>query len=201
MKLAILGNDESFQELTQRSEAVEWVRAGSFEDVAKLTDIAGFFNLNDDASAYEYAHFSVPVFINCVSETVGHKTNITRINGWMGFLQNDTWEIAGNYSDLVKTVFENLNKKVILTADVPGFISASVIAMIINEAYYAKDEKISTEEEIDLAMKLGTNYPYGPFEWAKRIGLKNIFDLLESMSKENKKYTPSPLLTQAMQAL
>ena len=56
--------------------------------------------------------------------------------------------------------------------DEPGFIAARIIAMIINEAYYAKGEQISSEADIDIAMKLGTNYPLGPFEWARLIGLK-----------------------------
>ncbi len=45
------------------------------------------------------------------------------------------------------------------------------MAMIINEAWHALAEEVSTKNEIDTAMKLGTNYPYGPFEWAEKIGL------------------------------
>ncbi len=48
--------------------------------------------------------------------------------------------------------------------------------MIVNEAFFAFGEKISTIEEIDMAMKLGTNYPNGPFEWAEKIGIENIFN-------------------------
>ena len=66
--------------------------------------------------------------------------------------------------------------------------------MIINEAFYAKEENISTENEIDIAMKLGTNYPYGPFEWAREIGIKNIYDLLFSLSKNDGRYKPAALL-------
>jgi 3-hydroxybutyryl-CoA dehydrogenase len=43
-------------------------------------------------------------------------------------------------------------------------------------------------------MKRGTNYPYGPFEWSRLIGLKNIYELLVTLSGENKRYTPAPLL-------
>ena len=85
-------------------------------------------------------------------------------------------------------------KKIIATPDEPGFISARIISMIINEAFYAKGENISTENEIDIAMKLGTNYPFGPFEWANEIGIKNIYDLLVSLSKNDVRYNPSPLL-------
>lgn len=66
--------------------------------------------------------------------------------------------------------------------------------MVINEAYFTLDEKVSSKEEIDTAMKLGTNYPYGPFEWSTIIGLKNVFELLTVLSKTNSRYTASSLL-------
>jgi 3-hydroxybutyryl-CoA dehydrogenase len=81
---------------------------------------------------------------------------------------------------------------------VPGFITARVIAMIINEAWFALEEGVSTKEEIDTAMKLGTNYPYGPFEWGKEIGLKNIHALLDKLSKLNPRYSPAELMTKLL---
>ena len=73
--------------------------------------------------------------------------------------------------------------------------------MIINEAYYALGENVSIREDIDIAMKLGTNYPYGPFEWTKLIGLKNIYTLLLEMSRENKRYLPAPAMKEEWEAL
>ena len=84
-------------------------------------------------------------------------------------------------------------------ADDYGFIAARIIAMIINEAYYALEENVSTKEQIDIAMKLGTNYPYGPFEWSEKIGLKNILSLLQKLSKQNNRYTISSLLVHESQ--
>jgi 3-hydroxybutyryl-CoA dehydrogenase len=66
--------------------------------------------------------------------------------------------------------------------------------MIVNEAFFALGESVSTMPQIDLAMKLGTNYPYGPFEWSNKIGLKNITGLLNELSKEEKRYQPAKLL-------
>jgi 3-hydroxybutyryl-CoA dehydrogenase len=43
-------------------------------------------------------------------------------------------------------------------------------------------------------MKLGTSYPYGPFEWSTKIGLTRIYELLTELSSEDKRYTPAPLL-------
>jgi 3-hydroxybutyryl-CoA dehydrogenase len=84
------------------------------------------------------------------------------------------------------------------TPDIPGMISARVVAGIINEAWYTWEENVSTKEEIDIAMRLGTNYPLGPFEWGERIGLGQIARLLSSLSKQDARYTPSKALWDQM---
>ena len=52
----------------------------------------------------------------------------------------------------------------------------------------------SSTKEIDIAMKLGTNYPYGPFEWASLIGLNKIAKLLEILNLTDKRYAIAPAL-------
>jgi 3-hydroxybutyryl-CoA dehydrogenase len=66
--------------------------------------------------------------------------------------------------------------------------------MIVNEAFYALGENISTKDEIDLAMKLGTNYPQGPFDWAEKIGIEKIYSLLKKLSQKEERYIPAPAL-------
>lgn len=120
-----------------------------------------------------------------------------RINAWPGFLGRAVIEASGPDMDLkVKTqkIFSALNKRTEWVADEPGFITARIVSMIINEAYFALGEKVSTKEEIDTAMKLGTNYPFGPFEWSRKIGLKNISALLNELYKINSRYQPAPLM-------
>ena len=73
-------------------------------------------------------------------------------------------------------------------------IALRIIAMIVNEAYFALGDGISTKEEIDTAMKLGTNYPYGPFEWSEKIGLKKIYALLQNLGNSGERYLVAPLL-------
>jgi 3-hydroxybutyryl-CoA dehydrogenase len=68
--------------------------------------------------------------------------------------------------------------------DVPGFISARVISKIINEAWISVDEGVSTPGEIDIAMRLGTNYPFGPLEWAEKIGVGKVRSLLERLEQD-----------------
>ena len=119
-----------------------------------------------------------------------------RINGWNSFLKRNLVEAAGadENKKAGEKVFSCFNKSTEWVPDIPGFITPRVISMIINEAWFTLDEKVSTKEEIDTAMKLGTNYPYGPFEWGTRIGLKNVYELLTMLSKINSRYTPSSLL-------
>ena len=74
-----------------------------------------------------------------------------------------------------------------------GFVFPRVISMIINEAYFALDEYLATETNIDTAMKFGVNYPLGPFEWADKIGSKNVLYLLEELYKatQDGRYLPA----------
>jgi len=156
------------------------------------------FVLNDDINQNLIQSLTTqPVFIHSVILTLTDLNlpdNISRINAWPTFLQNDTWEIVTKKENIVKTVFERLGWKYILLPDEPGFISARIVAMIINEAYFTYGDNVSSKEEIDLAMKLGTNYPYGPFEWSKKIGLTNIYKLLKTLNKNSNRYYVAPAL-------
>ena len=80
-------------------------------------------------------------------------------------------------------------------------ISLRIISMIVNEAYFALGDEISTKAEIDIAMKLGTNYPYGPFEWSQRIGLKKIFALLQNLGGGDERYEIAPLLKYEVESI
>jgi 3-hydroxybutyryl-CoA dehydrogenase len=70
--------------------------------------------------------------------------------------------------------------------------------MIINEAYYTVEEGTATRADVDLAMKLGTNYPYGPFEWSQKIGLGSVYDVLLAVyeATHDERYLICPLLKQ-----
>ena len=137
------------------------------------------------------------VLVNSVVQTLDKLQGFIRFNGWSSFLKRPIVEAATNNEKIqTKTseIFSLFNKKVEWVPDKPGFITAKVVAMIINEAWFALEEEVSTKDEIDIAMKLGTNYPYGPFEWAEKIGLKNVYELLNHLSISNKRYRPSGLL-------
>lgn len=197
MKIAVIAPDASYIELTSLNKQVEWQRMENTSSLLQLQDVNALFNLREDAWESDYSQINSPVFINSVCHPLqkkGHSENIVRINGWNGFLLRSVWEIAGTLTEEHQVILNTLNKKYTLLPDEPGFVTARIIAMIINEAYFAKEEHVSTEEEIDIAMKLGTNYPKGPFEWCKNIGIKNIYNLLNVLAEKDNRYTPSLLL-------
>lgn len=120
-----------------------------------------------------------------------------RINGWATFLGRPVIEAACRKEALkagAEQLFALLGRTTAWVPDVAGFITPRVVACIINEAFMALEETVSVEAEMDTAMKLGTNYPLGPFEWAQRIGLQPIHSLLETLAKEQARYKPSELL-------
>jgi len=138
------------------------------------------------------------VVINSIEKTLSETdTSFVRINGWPTFLRSPVIEASSLNNDKIKeaeSLFSLFNKKLEWLPDDSGFITPRVISMIINEAFISIEENISSKEEIDTAMKLGTNYPYGPFEWAEKIGTKRIASLLLRLSKDHPRYQPSPFL-------
>ncbi|MBL8278909.1 MAG: 3-hydroxyacyl-CoA dehydrogenase [Pelomonas sp.] len=80
--------------------------------------------------------------------------------------------------------------------DTPGLIVARTIAMLVNEAHDAVQQGVCSEEGADAAMKLGVNYPAGPFEWAALWGERPIVDLLDALDAyyRGERYRVSPYL-------
>jgi 3-hydroxybutyryl-CoA dehydrogenase len=59
-----------------------------------------------------------------------------------------------------------------------AWIVARVLSALVNEAYFALGEGVATPDDIDTAMKLGTNYPKGPIAWGDEIGLDLVLESL-----------------------
>ncbi len=82
--------------------------------------------------------------------------------------------------------------------DAPGLIVARTIAMLVNEACDAVQQDVCTAEGADLAMKLGLNYPAGPFEWLAAWNAGAIAALLDRLDAHyrGERYRVSPELRQ-----
>lgn len=204
MKIGVLADDLAFDELMSLNQQTEWIRVNNFQELMSCKNVDGLINLSYNAVKENYNTTELPVFINSVNETLvdhNHASNVMRINGWRGFINRTSWELAGMLTSSHKTILDYLNIKICLLPDQIGFVSPRLIAMIINEAFFAKEQDISTEAEIDIAMKLGTNYPKGPFEWMNEIGKENVYQLLRQLSLTDKRYQPSTLLEKEVNQL
>lgn len=201
MNIVVLANDEQWDILAKNTVDIQWVRATVPFSFTSYTHADAFFILNTEVMV-DYNQTGKPVFLNSVTHTLKETNlpgNILRFNGWNTFLNRPLWEIAGSINDESKLILKKINKNFITVADEPGLVAARIIAMIINEAYFALGDKISDKPAIDTAMKLGTNYPYGPFEWAEKIGIQNIYKLLNRLSKTINHYKPAPALVKEIQ--
>jgi 3-hydroxybutyryl-CoA dehydrogenase len=80
--------------------------------------------------------------------------------------------------------------------DRTGLVFPRILSMIINEAAQVYSENIASKEDIDTAMKLGTSYPYGLLEWADKLGIDLVYNVLSSLQNEfgDDRYRPHPSL-------
>ena len=201
MKIIVLANEDQQKEILLKQTGKETVIffTENFSEILN-EDADAYFILKEDVNINQLNQFTAkPLFLNSVISTAKQlqlSKNIFRINGWPTFLQRDIWEIAGKEDKTIIEIFNALQWKYILVEDEPGFISARIISMIINEAFFALGDNVSTKQQIDVAMKLGTNYPFGPFEWSEKIGLKNIYSLLKKLCENDIRYTIAPSLKQ-----
>ena len=67
----------------------------------------------------------------------------------------------------------------------PASIAERVVLAIVNEAYRALGDGVASEFDIDRAMQLGANHPFGPFEWARRTGIHEVTVMLDALSDED----------------
>ena len=136
-----------------------------------------------------------PVLLNSVTVTIEQlHPQFIRFNGWAGFLKGNYMEAAAN-GEIQKKAEQLFGEELVFVKDEPGFVSARIVAMIINEAYFTWEAGTSSKEEIDIAMKLGTGYPFGPFEWAQLIGIERVIELFQRLKEGNPLYQLAQSLT------
>lgn len=201
MVVAILADDSAKDELIAKGfpENTEIMWADSVSSLS-IIEAEAYFDL-----LFEYDRERIlklkrlllqPVFVNAVIHTCGEiGSDFIRINGWPTMIGRNVAELAfTGEAERVDKVLERMGWLYSRSPDIPGMIAPRIVSMIVNEAWYALGEGVSTREEIDVAMKLGTNYPYGPLEWGDKIGVDKIRSLLTELAKTDSRYTIAPML-------
>ncbi|MED1202979.1 3-hydroxyacyl-CoA dehydrogenase [Heyndrickxia acidicola] len=104
-------------------------------------------------------------------------------------------------AEIIRSTAKKMGKETVLVNEFPGFVTSRISALVGNEAFYMLQEGIGTPEEIDKAIKLGLNYPMGPFELADLVGLDTRLHNLNYLHQTlGEKYRPAPLLIQYVKA-
>jgi len=104
--------------------------------------------------------------------------------------------------DLVYEFSKAIGKEPVKTKDIPGFIVNRILVPMLNEAVFALEDGVGSAEDIDKAMKLGTNHPLGPLALIDLIGLDVTLDVMDVFYREfqDSKYRAAPLLRQMVRA-
>ena len=209
-KLIVAGDETRLSDFFYKPipERFNVVIINSPTELSGHSDATGVFILTDhplDFFPLPPALQNIPVFVNAINQnfTPDHSgACLVRINAWPGFLRYPLLEISSPVTDITEAekLLDQLQWPFRKVADQPGMLTPRVIAMIINEACLTVQENVSTKEQIDIAMRLGTNYPLGPFEWAKKIGAGNIFSLLTTLSTTDHRYIPATEMLKILQS-
>lgn len=99
-------------------------------------------------------------------------------------------------SELAQTYFESQGLRTLVVPDQAGGVGFRLVALLVNEAVSALAEQVSSPQELDLAMRLGTGYPRGPLAWGHLIGWPQVLAGLNGLFDElgEDRYRPHPLL-------
>jgi 3-hydroxybutyryl-CoA dehydrogenase len=92
--------------------------------------------------------------------------------------------------------FRERGKHTEWVGDAPGLVLGRIVCQLVNEATVALQKGIGTAEDLDTAMRLGFNYPRGPIEWGRAIGLDRVLAVLDALRRElgEERYRAAPLL-------
>jgi len=201
MEILVIGNDQNLVECRQKfGESHTYRMAENHSDVQRFFHdrliVFDFLIGSNTQSINVYENFSGEVFLDASKVTLADlllRNSITAaVFGFCGmptFLNRKILEFTlpeGKNRKRLDETCAQLNTHFAIVKDQVGMVTPRVIGMIINEAYFAFQENIASREDIDLAMKLGTNYPFGPFEWASHIGIKNVYELLKAIYESTK---------------
>ncbi|MCH7345942.1 3-hydroxyacyl-CoA dehydrogenase [Pelomonas sp. CA6] len=106
--------------------------------------------------------------------------------------------VSAPQREQARAVLRRLGWEALVLRDIPGLAVARTLAMLVNEGADAVWQGVCDEAGADTAMKLGVNYPAGPFDWLAQLGAPAVVELLDALFEayRSERYRVSPLLRQ-----
>ena len=215
MKILVIADEPRQSELVKRlgkGHRIDVRDESGFYDLINYDGYHAIFDLNLEAhpeALDNYSHLSNTIIVmsgvkSSLAEYVyleefEEDITLLGLNDLPGFIDREKAEISLlNEGDSIKAIafFKSLDWPAIIVKDRVGMVTPRIVLMIINEACYTLQEGTANIEDIDSSMKLGTNYPFGPFEWCDKIGIDSVCETLEAIYQDthDERYRVCPLL-------
>lgn len=211
MKIFVTGPEERYKELSRVLPPKADTDYAETID-RELDDYDLIFDLNLDENPEKIDDYKVlaakPIFASSVkaslAEIAAYGNNeidcyLFGLNALPTFIIRDLKEVSlwnPDHKTFLEQWTAQLEWDYQLVEDRAGMVTPRVIMMIINEACYTLQEGTASIADIDKSLKKGVNYPKGPFEWADQVGIKAVYETLESLYEDTKddRYKIAPLL-------
>ena len=179
-------DDESADHVTETQPAPAVVLVEAEDELLELVEALDCRVLDEDDG--ECPLLAAPLGEDCSSFAARTGADHTRLVGVDLYCntQNRITVMTAPGADLehrdaVAALIAGSGRKITAIADSTGFIAQRIQAMVANLGCEMAQIGIASPEEIDLAMKLGLNYPRGPLELAEHLGLDITLAILERM--------------------
>ena len=209
MKIALTGRAERKAEWTQKVSSECNITEFTFGEELPEHDLLVDLDFDDyPERILPYAQLNTPLLLSAVKVQllgvlahfgIRQKKNIFGINALPTFINRELSEMSSAFPEErsgFQPVLDQLGLKPEWVDDRTGMVTPRILFMIINEAFYTVQEGTAERGDIDTAMKLGTAYPYGPFEWMEKIGVREVYEVLDALYQDTReeRYKTCPLL-------
>lgn len=204
---ALVGRIQGTWDLKEACSGIDYVVEAVFEDMKVKKEV--FKTLDEHAPAHAILASNTSSL--SISEMAASTKRADRVIGMHFFNPAPVMQLievirgAATSDETVaasKALAAKLGKSPVEVKESPGFVVNRLLVPMMNEAFNLLQEGIASAEDIDSAMKKGTNMPMGPFELADYTGLDIGLHTMETLFHEtgDPKFRPSPLLRKYVRA-
>lgn len=95
----------------------------------------------------------------------------------------DSELVSDDALELAQEFFASLGKGAVLVEDRPGLFLGRTVGSVVNEAVVAVADDVASADDVDVAMRLGANYPAGPIAWGREIGGARVKRILARLAE------------------